>query len=74
MIDWVQMASELNDGILGSKFIQPETQWRQRTHTVGLLTRVSNKHPGKLTDGVILPHNSDHAHIACRVQDQLDVM
>jgi len=66
------MASELNDGIPGSKFIQAE--WHQRTHTAGLHIRVSKKHPGKLTDGVILPHNNVHAHIASRVQDQLDVM
>jgi len=42
------MASELNDGIPGSKFIQAETDWHQRTYTAGLHVRVSNKHPGKL--------------------------
>jgi len=68
------MASELNDGIPGGKFIQAEAEWHQRSHTAGLHMRVSNKHPGKLTDVVILLHNNDHAHTTCRVQDQLDVM
>jgi len=68
------MASEFNDDIPGSKFIQAETEWHQRTHTAELHMKVSNKHPGKLTDGVVLPHYNVHAHIACRVHDHLDVM
>jgi len=30
--------------------------------------------PGKLTDGIIMLHDSVHPHVAHRVQDQLNVM
>ena len=39
-----------------------------------LHTNMKQRQPGKLTDGIIVLHDSVHPHVAHRVQDQLNVM